>query len=140
MNASRRTVLKFMGLQLALPLVPELALAQGMPSRRRFIAGYTPNGAHMPMGADGSWNWNEALQPLVARGHQPNTMILRKLFNGFPGADPHWQNCAGFLSCEPIVLGDVMDALDDRLPTGAEPRDHQCCPRPQVRRFDDGPF
>lgn len=106
MKASRRTLLKWMGVQLALPLVPELAFAQGTPMRKRFIAGYVPNGAHMPMGADGSWNFAEALQPLVAAGHQNNTMIVRKLFNGFPGADPHWQNCAGFLSCEPIVLGD----------------------------------
>ena len=35
--------------------------------RRRFIAGYVPNGAYMPNGVDGSWNFGEALQPLVGR-------------------------------------------------------------------------
>lgn len=107
MKTSRRTVLKWMGLSLALPVVPALeARAQALPSRRRFIGVYVPNGAHMPSGADGNWNWSEALEPLVTRNLQGNTMIVRKLFNGFPGADPHWQNCAGFLSCEPMVLGD----------------------------------
>lgn len=102
MNASRRTVLKWMGISLALPTV---SFGQAT-TRKRFIAGYTPNGAHMPSGANGNWTWNEALSPLVSRGHQGNTMVVRGLFNGFPGADPHWQNCAGFLSCEPIELGD----------------------------------
>lgn len=107
MRTSRRAVLKWLGVQLALPLIPfGAAHAQGGPMRKRFIAGYVPNGAYMPMGANGTWTWAEALQPLVARNLQSNAMIVRKLFNGFPGADPHWQNCAGFLSCEPIVLGD----------------------------------
>lgn len=103
MKSSRRTVLKWLGVQLALPV---LAHAQPAPARRRFIGAYVPNGAYMPNGADGNWNWAEALQPLVAAGHQGNTMIVRRLYNGFPGHDPHWQNCAGFLSCEPMVLGD----------------------------------
>lgn len=107
MKLGRRHVLKFMGLQLALPLVSgHLAHAQQAPVRRRFIAGYVPNGAHMPAGANGAWNWNESLAPLVSRGLRPNTMVLRGMFNGFPGADPHWQNCAGFLSAQPIQLGD----------------------------------
>ena len=107
MKTSRRTVLKWMGLSLALPVVPGFqAQAQALPTRRRFIGVYVPNGAHMPSGADGNWTWTEALEPLVTRNLQGNTMIVRKLFNGFPGADPHWQNCAGFLSCEPMVLGD----------------------------------
>lgn len=103
---SRRAVLKWMSVGVALPLVPELAFAQGTPMRKRFIGVYVPNGAHMPNGADGSWNWTEALQPIDAAGFRNNTMVVRKLFNGFPGHDPHWQNCAGFLSCEPMVLGD----------------------------------
>ncbi|MGV3620202.1 MAG: DUF1552 domain-containing protein [Archangium sp.] len=102
MKSSRRVVLKWLGLSLALP---QFVQAQTM-TRKRFIAAYVPNGAYMPGGADGNWNWSEALQPLVAAGHQSNTMILRKLYNGIPGHDPHWQNCAGFLSCEPMVLGD----------------------------------
>lgn len=104
MKSSRRTVLKWLGVQLVLP---SFALAQNSSqSRKRFIAAYVPNGAYMPNGVDGNWNWNEALQPIVAAGHQANTMVLRKLYNGIPGHDPHWQNCAGFLSCEPMVLGD----------------------------------
>lgn len=107
MKANRRTILKWMGIQLALPLVSgHLANAQTPPQRKRFIGAYVPNGAYMPGGVNGSWNWNEALAPLVSRGLQGNTMVLRGLFNGFPGADPHWQNCAGFLSAQPIQLGD----------------------------------
>ncbi len=106
MKADRRTVLKWMGGSLALPLLaPHLANAQAV-TRKRFIAGYVPNGAHMPAGVNGAWNWAESLAPLVARGLQANTMVLRGIFNGFSGADPHWQNCAGFLSCHPIELGD----------------------------------
>lgn len=104
MTLSRRTMLKWGGLSLALPLLP--ATAQSMVARKRFIGVYVPNGAYMPGGVDGNWNWNEALQPLVAGNHQGNTMIVRRMFNGIPGHDPHWQNCAGFLSCEPMVLGD----------------------------------
>lgn len=108
MKTSRRTVLKYLGLQLALPVVVGggAARAQATPTRKRFIGVYVPNGAHMPNGADGSWTWADALQPLVSRNLQNNAMIVRRLFNGFPGHDPHWQNCAGFLSCEPMVLGD----------------------------------
>ena len=106
LTADRRTVLKWMGLQLALPLLSgHVAQAQAV-TRKRFIAGYVPNGAHMPAGANGSWTWAETLAPLVAAGLQNNTMVLRGMFNGFPGADPHWQNCAGFLSARPIELGD----------------------------------
>ncbi len=103
MTPSRRTMLKWMGLALPLPLV---SFGQVPPTRKRFIGCYVPNGAHMPSGVDGSWTFAEALQPLVAKGLQSNAMIVRKLYNGFPGHDPHWQNCAGFLSCEPMVLGD----------------------------------
>lgn len=103
MTPSRRTMLKWMGLALPLPLV---SFGQVPATRKRFIGCYVPNGAHMPNGIDGNWTFAEALQPLVARGLQSNAMIVRRLFNGFPGHDPHWQNCAGFLSCEPMVLGD----------------------------------
>lgn len=126
MKAARREVLKWLGVQLALPMVPAVAWGQGSPARKRFIGAYVPNGAYMPSGADGSWTWAEALQPLDAAGLRSNTMVVRKLFNGFPGHDPHWQNCAGFLSCEPMVLGDpgvarcgitVDQRVADRYPT-----------------------
>ena len=98
MKASRRTVLKWLGVQLALPAVlPHLAHAQGMPMRKRFIGAYVPNGAYMPMGADGAWTWAEALQPLVARNLQGNAMVVRKLFNGFPGARPALAELRGLL-------------------------------------------
>lgn len=107
MNTTRRTILKWAGLQLALPLFASgSARAQTAPARKRFIGVYVPNGAYMPNGVDGNWTWGEALEPLVARNLRANTMVVRRLFNGFPGHDPHWQNCAGFLSCEPMVLGD----------------------------------
>lgn len=105
MKASRRTVLKWLGVQLALPAIaPHLAFGQTAPGRKRFIGCYVPNGAHMPMGVDGSWTWSEALAPLVSRNLRQHAMIVRKLHNGFGGIDPHWQNCAGFLSCQPILL------------------------------------
>lgn len=107
MKVTRRTLLGWMGMPLALPLFRSAeALAQSGPTRRRFIAVYVPNGAHMPGGADGNWTYAEALAPLEAKGLRGNTMVLRKLFNGFAAFDPHWQNCAGFLSCEPMTIGD----------------------------------
>lgn len=106
-DLSRRTVLRFMGLQLALPLVSGLiadkTLAQ-QAARKHFIAVYFPNGAYMPNGENGSFSFDGALAPLS--GLRQHTMVLRGLFNGFTGIDPHWQNCAGFLSCHPIELGD----------------------------------
>ena len=107
MKVTRRTILGWMGIQLALPLFKsERAIAQTTGQRKRFIGAYVPNGAYMPQGVDGSWNFAEALAPLEARSLRGNTMVLRKLFNGFAQFDPHWQNCAGFLSCEPMTVGD----------------------------------
>ena len=106
-TASRRTLLKWLGVGFALPLIsPHLAFGQAAGTRKRFIGAYVPNGANMPSGANGAWNFTESLLPLATKNLQGNTMIVRKMFNGFPGHDPHWQNCAGFLSCEPMVLGD----------------------------------
>jgi hypothetical protein len=112
-NFNRRHVLRFMGMQLALPLVSTVISTEAkaqVTARKRFIGAYVPNGAHMPLGINGNWNWAEALQPLVAAGHQPNTMIVRGLFNGH-GADPHWENTASFLSCRPIQLGNPGVAI-----------------------------
>ncbi len=104
---SRRTVLKWMGVQLALPLashlLPKPARAQPAP-RKNFVAVYFPDGAHMPSGANGSWTFDDDLAPLGP--YRDRTLLLRGLHNGFSGIDPHWQNCAGFLSCHPIELGD----------------------------------
>ena len=110
----RRTVLRFMGLQLALPLVstivPGFARAQATPTRHRFVGVFFPNGALMPNATDGNWNFDEALAPLVAAGHRDHTLIVRGLFKNFNGVDPHWQNTAAFLSCQPIILGDAAVA------------------------------
>lgn len=107
----RRMVLRWMGVQLALPLVSTVlptssARAQSGPGRSRFIGVFFPNGAHMPQADNGNWTFDEALQPLVAAGLQSHAMIVRGLHNTFPGVDPHWQNTAAFLSCRPIQLGD----------------------------------
>lgn len=116
MLTDRRTVLRWMGVQLALPVLstvlpsPARAQSGGVPARNRFIGVFFPNGAVMPNATDGNWNFQEALAPLVAAGHQNNTMIVRNLHNGFAGVDPHWQNTAGFLSCRPILLGDAAVA------------------------------
>jgi hypothetical protein len=115
LHLDRRMMLRALGLQLALPLVstvlPDTARANGSGGgRSRFIGVFFPNGAHMPQGQDGNWNFSDALQPLAQAGFQPNTMVVRGLFNGFDGVDPHWQNCAGFLSCRRIVLGDAAVA------------------------------
>ncbi len=106
-NPERRHILRWMGLQLALPVLASVVPtdARAAPAtRKRFIAVYFPNGSYMPQGADGDWNFQEALAPLDS--YRQNTLLLRGLRNGFGGIDPHWQNCAGFLSCHPIQLGD----------------------------------
>ena len=112
-TTDRRSFLKLMGGHLALPLLstalPWTAQAQATV-RNRFIGVFFPNGADMPAAANGNWNFNEALAPLVSAGHQNNSMIIRGLFNGVAGIDPHWQNAAGFLSCRTIVLGDAAVA------------------------------
>ncbi len=105
-TTSRRTVLRMMGVQLALPLlstvIPQRARAADA-SRSRFIGVFAPNGADMPGAIDGDFTFAGALQPLSS--FQSNAVVVRGLHNGFPGVDPHWQNTAGFLSCKPIVLG-----------------------------------
>lgn len=117
LNLNRRHVLRWMGIQVALPLVSTVipsasarAQAGVTPPRSRFIGVFFPNGAHMPAGADGNWNFSEALAPIANAGLQNNAMIVRGLYNNFAGVDPHWQNAAGFLSCRPIVLGDAAVA------------------------------
>ncbi len=110
LDPNRRHVLKWMGIQLALPLVstvlPSAALGAA-PVRKRFIGAYVPNGAYMPRGENGNWTFEDALAPLVSAGFKQNTMVLRGLFNGRNfDRDPHWQNTAAFLSCRQIEIGD----------------------------------
>ena len=112
-NPDRRSILRVLGGGLTLPLISQLIPSIGSAQvlgRSRFIGVFFPNGAHMPNSTNGNWNFDEALAPLVAAGHRNNTMIIRGLHNGIPGIDPHWQNCAGFLSCRRIVLGDAAVA------------------------------
>lgn len=106
-DLARRRVLRWMGTRLPLPLLAgiEAKRAQAAEApRKRFIGVFFPSGAYMPGGVDGRWNFDEALTPLVP--WKSNTMLLRGLYNGFPGRDPHWQNAAGFLSCNLIQIGD----------------------------------
>ena len=112
-NPDRRSFLRVLGGSFSLPLLSQVIPSSGnaqVPSRNRFIGVFFPNGAHMPNSTNGNWNFDEALAPLVAAGHRNNTMIIRDLHNGIRGIDPHWQNCAGFLSCRRIILGDAAVA------------------------------
>lgn len=111
---SRRLVLKGMGIQLILPLLHNLAplsaLAASPSKRKNFIGVFFPNGTYISPGLpNGAWHWDSAdgvLYPLKEGGDavNQNVMILRNLYNGQPSRDPHWQNCAGFLSGNLIRL------------------------------------
>lgn len=107
MTFTRRDVLTWMGIQLALPVALRSApaSAQATTPRKRFIGVFFPNGAYMPGAANGNWNFGEALKPIADAGFQANTIVIRGMQMSFPGVDPHWQNCAAFLSCKPILLG-----------------------------------
>ncbi len=110
----RRLLLKNMGLTLTLPLLntfaPLAAMAQTAGQRKHFIGVYFPNGSHFPVGDEiGAWRWNDAggvLYPLKEGTDRVdnNVMIIRKISNGFADLDPHWQNCAAFLSSGRINL------------------------------------
>jgi hypothetical protein len=107
-NLHRRQVLKGMGISLALPLLPGVRTeARAATTRKRFIGVYFPNGAAMPGTANGEWTFAEGLKPIETAGLKANTIVFRGLHSGFKGIDPHWQNCAGFMSCEPIQLGNA---------------------------------
>ena len=113
LTTNRRNFLRLLGGSFALPLLSNVIPASGnaqSTGRNRFIGVFFPNGADMPNATDGNWNFTDALAPLVSAGHQSNTMIIRGLFNGINGIDPHWQNCAGYLSCRRIILGDAAVA------------------------------
>ncbi len=111
---SRRLLLKNMGLTLTLPLLntfaPLEASAQIPGRRKNFIGVYFPNGSYFPVGNEvGAWHANDAtgvLYPLKegADAVYNNVMNLRKISHGFGDIDPHWQNCAAFLSSGRINL------------------------------------
>ena len=113
-NFSRRLLLKNLGLTLTLPVLntfaPLTAFGQVAGQRKNFIGVYFPNGSHFPAGDEvGAWRWNDAggvLYPLKEGADRvdTNVMILRKISNGFADLDPHWQNCAAFLSSGRINL------------------------------------
>lgn len=113
-NYSRRLLLKNLGLTLALPVLntftPLTAFGQVAGQRKNFIGVYFPNGSHFPVGDEiGAWRWNDAggvLYPLKEGTDRVdnNVMIIRKISNGFADLDPHWQNCAAFLSSGRINL------------------------------------
>lgn len=111
---SRRLLLKNMSLTLSLPVLNNFcsfseAFAAGT-GRSHFIGVFFPNGSYFPANdAIGSWHWNDnsgVLYPLTtgADAVKSNVMVVRKIYSGFSGIDPHWQNCAGFLSCKKINL------------------------------------
>lgn len=111
---SRRLLLKNMGLTLSLPVLNNFcsfseAFAAGA-GRSNFIGVFFPNGSYFPANDGvGAWHWNDSsgvLYPLTTGSDsvKNNVMVVRKVYSGFSGVDPHWQNCAGFLSCKKINL------------------------------------
>ncbi len=117
-NTPRRLFLKSMGLTLTLPLfntfAPLSAFAQTTSGRKNFIGVFFPNGSYFPVNDRvGAWHWNDTNGVLHSLKDGPDpvdsqVMILRDLYSGFADRDPHWQNCAGFLSSGRINL-DLQD-------------------------------
>ncbi|MFT3927768.1 MAG: DUF1552 domain-containing protein [Myxococcales bacterium] len=108
---SRRTLLRGVGVCLALPylesLAPRsLASAQAAPAKR-FIASYFPNGAaadYWPVkGSGAGWTLSPLLAPLAA--HKRRLVVFSNLENYSPmqdnqGVEPsHARLCGAFLTC-----------------------------------------
>jgi uncharacterized protein DUF1552 len=107
---SRRTVLRGLGVCIALPLLESqipvrLAYAQPTAKKKRFIACFFGSGAPMPGGANGDWgyagNGGGALKPLADLGVAPNMAVMRG-FRAVNNFDVHWSGTAGFLSSTPV--------------------------------------
>ena len=104
-NPSRRDVLRWGGVALALPLLPSLAprklAAATMPSKTRFVGCFFPSGAAMPDGNHGDWALSGALAPIVDRGLADKVSVLRG-FRSVDDVDVHWSGTASFMSCNRV--------------------------------------
>ncbi len=105
MSYNRRLFLRDLGVVVSLPVLPSLmtskALAQQQGVKDKFIGVFSPNGALMPRGANGNWNFAQALAPIVTAQNQGNVSIIRGL-SAAANHDPHWTNVANMLSGHPI--------------------------------------
>lgn len=107
MSYNRRLFLRDLGIAVSLPVLPSLmsskAFAQQQSAKDKFIGVFSPNGALMPRGANGNWNFQQALAPIVSSQNQANVSIIRGLA-ATSNRDPHWNNTANFLSGFPIQI------------------------------------
>jgi len=103
MSQSRRRVLRWLGISLALPLLESaggrsVARAAPVAPKKRFIGCFFPSGAaDMLDGASGDWVFDGALQALVNRGLKDNVAVVRG-FRANNEYDVHWSGTAAFLS------------------------------------------
>ena len=107
MSHSRRRVLRWLGISLAMPMLESTlggnnARANGAASKKRFIGCFFPSGvADMVNGANGDWTYNGALKVLADRGLKDNVLVTRG-FRAQHKYDIHWDATAGFLSCNEV--------------------------------------
>lgn len=117
MSHSRRRVLRWLGISLALPMLESTAgrnLARAAaPAKKRFIGCFFPSGAaDMLNGASGDWTYAGALQTLVNRGLKENVVLARG-FRANNEYDVHWSGTAAFLSGNAVGLH-TMPANDPK--------------------------
>lgn len=105
MKPTRRDVLRWGGVAMALPLLPSMAprtaKAAMAPSKSRFIGAFFPSGAGMPDAAHGDWAFDGALRPLIDKGVAENVAVLRG-FRAVEDVDVHWSGTASFMSCNTL--------------------------------------
>ncbi len=118
---TRRTVLRGLGVCLALPMLESavptrIARAQGMASKKRFIGCFFGSGAPMPDAANGDWGYTGArggaLRPLADLGVAPNVAVMRG-FRAVNNFDVHWSGTAGFLSSTPVGTTSAANPSSD---------------------------
>jgi hypothetical protein len=106
----RRTLLKSLGVCIALPMVESIlptkvARAQASVTKKRFIGCFFPSGAPMPGAVNGDWgytgNLGGALKPLSALGVASNVSVMRG-FRAVDNFDVHWSGTAAFLSSQVV--------------------------------------